>query len=306
MYYIQRSIQTNALSHTQSDIPGYDVAVALSDIALNIMSKPLIYLVRKQYFPLFTGGENINECIKMAQKYSDNNIGLIIDNSTEEGTEKEVFERNMAAKRELVDVSADNLGKTVVFMAVKMTALSSPTLLEQMTQILDDKQPSDMDPKPFMNESQIEELEATIDSLTELCQYAKSKGIGVWLDAEQYSRQTAMNYVSRRLMQNVNTPNGSERIWLFQTYQCYLQKSAEWIAFDVEHAKKNGYRCGVKLVRGAYMDYEIDSAQKENKSNPIHQSKVCVSLNMNFPDFSSFCYYRKQPMHRMMMLFDML
>ena len=84
-------------------------------------------------------------------------------------------------------------------MAIKMTALSSPTLLEEMTTILNKEKPSDRDPTPFMTEKQLKELDYTLSNLTEICQYSKDRGIGVWLDAEQYARQPAMNYLSRRV-----------------------------------------------------------------------------------------------------------
>ena len=249
-------------------------------------------MVRKQYFPLFTGGENIDECIKLAKKYYDNNIRLIIDNSTEEGHTREVYEHNINLKKELVDVSASKLPKSVLFMAIKMTALSSPTLLEEMTTLLNEgKCDESRDPTGFMTDEQLKELDYTISNLTEICQYAKDRGIGVWLDAEQYSRQPAMNYLSRRLMEIINNDG---KIYLYNTYQCYLKSSHDWISFDVEHAKQRGYTCGVKLVRGAYMDYEADEARRESRPNPIHESKVwfycfifCRYIfYVNFPEFS--------------------
>ena len=90
-------------------------------------------------------------------------------------------------------------------------------------------------------------------TLSELSEHAKAHGIGVWLDAEQFARQPAMNFLSRTLMQRVNTE--PDRILLFNTYQCYLkvllfdddfcmifsdQDALDWIRFDVEHAQQEG------------------------------------------------------------------
>ena len=101
-----------------------------------------------------------------------------------------------------------------------MTAVSSPTLLQEMTTILNTENAFDRDPTPFMNEAQLNELDYTLSNLTEICQYAKDR-IGVWLDAEQYARQPAMNYLSRRLMPIINTQQN--QIYLYNTYQCYLK-----------------------------------------------------------------------------------
>eukprot|EP01083_Nonionella_stella_P214220 772005_1 len=157
-------------------------------------------------------------------------------------------------------------------MAIKMTALSSPKLLEDMTYILNINAPINRDPTPYMTDEQLNELDITINTLTDICQYAKDRNIGVWLDAEQYSRQNGMNYLSRRLMQIINK-NNEKKIYLYNTYQCYLQESHDWIAFDIEHAKENEYQCGIKLVRGAYMDHESEMAMNEKRPNPIHKAK---------------------------------
>ena len=72
-----------------------------------------------------------------------------------------------------------------------------------------------------MSVAQLEELEFTVRTLSELSEHAKAHGIGVWLDAEQFARQPAMNFLSRTLMQRVNTE--PDPILLFNTYQCYLK-----------------------------------------------------------------------------------
>eukprot|EP00484_Ammonia_sp_Unknown_P001149 CAMPEP_0197023252 /NCGR_PEP_ID=MMETSP1384-20130603/4002_1 /TAXON_ID=29189 /ORGANISM="Ammonia sp." /LENGTH=549 /DNA_ID=CAMNT_0042451445 /DNA_START=51 /DNA_END=1700 /DNA_ORIENTATION=+ len=272
------NLRANKLSLT--DVPGVEAMAAILGIVGNVVAKPINYIVRKQYFPLFTGGENIRQCIQIAKKYNENNIRLIIDNSTEEGNSHAVFERNLNAKKELVDVSHDNLSRSVMYMAMKMTSCCSPTLLEQMTHILRTEQPLDRDPTPFMNDEQLKELEYTLSNLLQICQHAKDHGIGVWLDAEQYSRQMAMNYVSRRLQQELNHKH-DDKIYLFNTYQCYLKDAPDWIAFDIEHAKLNGYTCGVKLVRGAYMDYERQEAVKAKREDPIQASKDATDRAYN-------------------------
>jgi len=254
-----------------SKLPGMDAVMAVLSVIGNVAAKPLVYLVRKQYYPLFTGGEDIDRCIAIAQKYYENNIGLTIDNSTEEGHSKEVYANNMAAKKQLIDVSHEKLRKSVVFMALKMTALCPSQLLEEMTSVLNEEQPADCDPTPFLSAPQLVLLEETMETLLEICRYAKDRGIGVWLDAEQFSRQKAMNYVSRRLMAALNNDG---TVWLYNTYQCYLREAGDWIAFDVDHAKRNGYCCGVKLVRGAYFDYEALIAHKEGRESPVHKTKA--------------------------------
>eukprot|EP01083_Nonionella_stella_P013018 36758_1 len=268
----QSSTTQRQPSPQKNNIPGMDSAYALMGIAGNILSKPLMYLVRKQYFPMFTGGENIDKCITLSKKYYDNNIRLIIDNSTEESTSIDMHRKNLKSKKELVDVACERLSKSVCFVPLKLSGLCSPVLLEEMTHILNMEKPLDRDPTPFMSETQKELLESTITRLVDICEHAKKKAIGVWLDAEQYPRQPAVNYLSRRLMQQFNT--GGDTIFLYNTYQCYLRDCRDWITFDLERAQENGYQCGVKLVRGAYLISETERAEKENRLNPIHRTKV--------------------------------
>jgi len=266
----QSQSQTAPSSKSSSD-PVSATLSAVSDVAARMASRPIEFIVRRHFFALFTGGENLAQCMATARAYQNENIRLVIDNSVEEGDSAEVFARNASAKKALIDTAAANLSGSVEYMALKMTSLCPPRLLEQMTAILNDAAPEDCDPTPFMSESQLAELDATIATLSEVCEYAKANGIGVWLDAEQFARQPAMNFLSRTLMQKVNADG---RLYLFNTYQCYLKDALDWIRFDVEHAQKHGYGCGVKLVRGAYFDYEAKVAQMQGRENPVREGKA--------------------------------
>jgi proline dehydrogenase len=47
----------------------------------------------------------------------------------------------------------------------------------------------------------------------------------------------------------------------------------------VEHAEKEGYQLGVKLVRGAYLEKEVSRAAKVGYQNPIQKSKEVTDLD---------------------------
>jgi len=250
-----------------------------TDKILNVISSPIVYIVKKQYFPLFTGGETINDCIRLTNKYLDKNLRLIIDNSTEEALNIDMINNNVRLKEELINISYKNLRSGVKFLAIKMTAFIYGNILEKMTIHINKNGgiiPDDV--TTILSEQDKHDLDDGLNKLSGIIELAISKGFGIWLDAEQFDRQPAMNYISRVLQQRFNT---DDTIWIYNTYQMYLKNSPEWLENDLEYARQNGFKYGVKLVRGAYDQSERAKAAKEGYPDPIQDTKELTDKSYN-------------------------
>lgn len=110
--------------------------------------------------------------------------------------------------------------------------------------------------------------EAYLDVCRDICQYAVDKGEGkaaIVFDAEKRLLQDGVYAAQRAMMQEFNR-NG--KVYVIGTVQMYLQDSLDRLKADFEHAKKNNYMIGMKLVRGAYIHSEPD------RYNVIHRNKA--------------------------------
>lgn len=119
------------------------------------------------------------------------------------------------------------------FLAVKFTG-AGPQVVQQLTQGV---QPAKW-------------IEAAI---IEICDLAKSKRVGLLIDAEQSFLQAGIDLWMLRYQRKYNR---SEAV-VYGTYQSYLQSTPETLSRHLSIAQCEGFTLGVKLVRGAYMGSDL-------------------------------------------------
>lgn len=95
--------------------------------------------------------------------------------------------------------------------------------------------------------------------------------VGV-IDAEKHDLQDGVYELQRRLYQKFNPVN--RPVSVVGTLQMYLAGSSDLLAREERLAAENGYRLGLKLVRGAYIHSEKDRSV-------IHKTKEDTDRNYN-------------------------
>ncbi|KAL8695095.1 MAG: hypothetical protein Q9218_000373 [Villophora microphyllina] len=83
-----------------------------------------------------------------------------------------------------------------------------------------------------------------------ICDYAISKGVNLFFDAEQHAIQSGIDRWTLGLQRKYNR-SGSAVV--YGTYQAYLRSTPAKLAEHLATAHSEGFALGVKLVRGAYM-----------------------------------------------------
>lgn len=252
-----------ASSTLQSDIP--------------IVSPLARLLCRHSVFPFFVSGESMRDCLTVSRGlYDQAGVTCILDHNVEEKDTEEAWDLNLKNKLSLIEELRRHDGHIVKFVPLKSTALLSPSMLENMTSFME-KQSSgsinDADLIAALSNRDRELLETGIKRLEALCAAAERSDIAILLDAEQTSRQPAIEVIARRLSSSFNTQG---RVRLYNTYQCYLKRTAAAIDRDMKEAQANGYTFAVKLVRGAYMRTERARAATLGYADPVHLTKAAT------------------------------
>ncbi|KAL8742676.1 MAG: hypothetical protein Q9184_008215 [Pyrenodesmia sp. 2 TL-2023] len=85
---------------------------------------------------------------------------------------------------------------------------------------------------------------------TEICEYAKSRGVRLLFDAEQTVIQDTIDRWTLKFQRKYNRDRCA---LVYGTYQAYLRSSPATLAEHLAMAQQEGFTLGVKLVRGAYM-----------------------------------------------------
>ncbi|KAL9007019.1 MAG: hypothetical protein Q9188_000223 [Gyalolechia gomerana] len=85
---------------------------------------------------------------------------------------------------------------------------------------------------------------------TEICDYAKLKGVKLLFDAEQHALQGGIDQWTLDLQRKYNRGDGAV---VYGTYQAYLRSAPATLSWHLTIAQQEGFTLGVKLVRGAYL-----------------------------------------------------
>lgn len=95
------------------------------------------------------------------------------------------------------------------------------------------------------------------------------------IDAEKYNLQVSGVYELQRILFEKFNPRESPIVSCIGTWQLYLTDSGKELEQEYERAEKEGYKLGLKLVRGAYIHSEL------NRDLIIQPTKNDSDINYN-------------------------
>ena len=120
--------------------------------------------------------------------------------------------------------------------------------------------------KAVLTPPELEKVDNLLARVDEICSLASEKHVRVMIDAEWTAIQPAIDNVVLEMQRKHNL--GISPI-VFHTYQTYLVGSHERVKRDLDRSKREGWRFGSKVVRGAYMVSERERASRLGLPSPI-------------------------------------
>ncbi|KAI5842776.1 FAD-linked oxidoreductase-like protein [Tricharina praecox] len=123
---------------------------------------------------------------------------------------------------------------------------------------------------PLLSSSQpCTTIPALATALDTICAAARARGIALLIDAEHAALQRGVDAWAVGMMRRYNTsPTGAAVV--FNTYQMYLRRAPGVLAAHVALAEREGWRLGVKLVRGAYLGSDPRAGMWGTKAETDH------------------------------------
>ncbi|XP_071485812.1 hydroxyproline dehydrogenase-like [Diadema antillarum] len=119
---------------------------------------------------------------------------------------------------------------------------------------------------PELTENEMNHLRLALRRFEAILQRAVQKKVRVLVDAEFFCTNEAISLISFALMKKYNASQPT--VW--NTYQCYLKSAMQNVTAGVAVADAEGFQFGVKVVRGAYMDYERSVAAAQGLTDPVN------------------------------------
>lgn len=107
-------------------------------------------------------------------------------------------------------------------------------------------------------------------AMHKICQTAAAQNSRLWIDAEQQVFQSAIDAWTINLMREFN--RGATPV-VFNTIQAYLKDSKANVQRHLLLSKREGWKLGIKLVRGAYIAHD--------RRDRIHDTKPETDANYN-------------------------
>ncbi len=129
--------------------------------------------------------------------------------------------------------------------------------------------------------------EVVVQRLREILSYAKLHDGKVTIDMEQYEFRGITLSIFQEVLAN-HFPDWQE---LGIAYQTYLKDSYEVFLKFTQWLKKNMLSCNIRLVKGAYWDYEIELASRYGWPIPVYTQRSQTDENFNkCVDIALSCY----------------
>ena len=224
---------------------------------------PINPIIRATVYKHFCGGTTIENSQKTIDKLWESNIGTILDFSAE-GKESEV-DFNRAMKETISSIKKAKEESSIPFSVFKPTGLTKFSLLEKLSENKD------------LNENEkIENLNFR-NRIEKICKTASENKVPLFIDAEESWIQNAIDDIAKEMMKKYN----KKEAWIFNTLQLYRNDRVDYLKFLLKDGKEKGYFIGLKLVRGAYYEQEIERAKEKGYPCPVHTIKENTDKDYN-------------------------
>lgn len=235
---------------------------ALTKLSLKL-HLPVETLIKKTIFEQFCGGVTEEDCKPVTKEMYDENLHSILDYSVEGKETEEEFDSAMKKKLSLIEYAKKS--DEVTFAMFKPTGIGRFEIWEKVSE------------KISLTEDEKEEWERVKNRVETLCSKAHELGVRLYADGEETWMQTSADDLMEEMMRKYN----KEEVLIFNTLQCYRWDRLDYLKDLHEKGKKEGFKVGAKIVRGAYMEKENARAKKLGYPSPICESKEATDVNFN-------------------------
>ena len=230
---------------------------------------PINFLIKLTIFKQFCGGETIFESRKTIDKLWKSSIGTILDYSAEGQENEEDFNDVYEETLKVLDIAKNN--PKIPFVVFKLTGLIQFNILKKLSD------------KEKLSEDENSSLMKLNKRLNTICKKAKDISKPIFIDAEESWIQNGIDDLVFSLMKQFN----KEKVLIFNTVQMYRHDRLAYLKNLSQIAQAEGFKIGLKIVRGAYHEKEIERALEKGYNIPVHEKKS--NTDKDFNNALKFC-----------------
>ncbi|MEY8848948.1 proline dehydrogenase family protein [Psychroserpens sp. XS_ASV72] len=238
------------------------IGTAATNFALKA-NLPVEGLIRSTVFDHFCGGVNEEDCLPVIDKMFTKGVSTVLDYSVEGKAEESTFDE---ARDKILKITrfADEK-EAMPIVVFKPTGFGRFYLYQKKTE-----------GKAFTPEEQ-SEWNRIVERFDSVCAFAKEKDVEVLIDGEESWMQGAADDLCEDMMRKYNTTKPI----VYNTLQTYRWDRFDYLKELHQRAKENGFKVGIKIVRGAYMEKERQRADDKGYPSPICDNKQETDKNFD-------------------------
>ncbi|MEO1031174.1 MAG: proline dehydrogenase family protein [Bacteroidota bacterium] len=245
-----------------SSQPLVRIGTAATNFALKA-NLPVEGLIRSTVFDHFCGGVNEEDCLPVIDKLYLKGVSSVLDYSVEGKETEQQFDNALEKILKIIHFCDEKDAMPIVVF--KPTGFGRFALYQKKTEGLG------------FTEAEQEEWNRVVERFDAVCKLAQEKDVEVLIDGEESWMQDAADDLVEQMMRSYNT----DKAIVYNTLQCYRWDRLEYLKALHKRAKTSGFKVGMKIVRGAYMEKERQRAEEKGYSSPICENKKATDDNFN-------------------------
>ncbi|RZS93704.1 proline dehydrogenase family protein [Aquimarina brevivitae] len=242
--------------------PLVKIGTAMTNFALKA-KLPVKSLIRATVFDHFCGGVSEADCSSVVNKMYTKRVCSVLDYSVEGKEEEEQFDEAMNRILEILDFVDQK--EPIPYGVFKPTAFGRFALWQKKTE------------GKTLTKAEEEEWDRIEARFDRVCNKASDCNVALLIDSEESWMQGAADDLVANMMRKYNR----DKAIIYNTLQLYRHDRLGYLKELHEDAKKHGYKIGMKIVRGAYMEKENERAQEHGYLSPICIDKQTTDDNFN-------------------------
>lgn len=242
--------------------PLVKIGTAVTKFALKT-HLPVEGIIRSTVFDHFCGGVTEKDCMQIIDRMYSKNVHSVLDYSAEG---KEIDSQfDLAMEKTLNTIKFGKEKDSIPFAVFKPTGFGRFQIYQKITEGLK------------LNEQEQQEWERIVERYEIVSKAAYDRDVPLLIDAEETWMQDAADDLIEEMMKKYN----KEKVIVFGTLQLYRWDRLDYLKELHARAREEGFKIGMKLVRGAYMEKERERAEEKGYKDPICVDKAATDKMFN-------------------------
>ncbi|MEA4917922.1 proline dehydrogenase family protein [Proteiniphilum sp.] len=224
---------------------------------------PVEGIIRNTIYKHFVGGISIEDCSKTIDRLARCNVDSILDYAQEGEESDDAFDATCKEVIRTVEFAGNH--KNVPFSVFKITGIARFDLLAKV---------SAEEPLTDEEKNEYRRVEERVDAIFKR---GYELDVPILIDAEETWIQPVLDEMVMNFMALYN----KEKAIVQNTYQMYRHDSINRIKQHHRMALEGGFKFGLKIVRGAYMEKERNRAAERGYPSPIQPDKPATDRDFD-------------------------